>query len=192
MRYNNNPTEEHIKYAQYILKYLKGTKELEIKYDGSSDARLIRYLDSDWGENQDDWHITSGHIFLMANGAISWASQWQKTIALLVGEAEYMELASTGQQAAWLRSFSGAIGYPFHGPIPLCADNQTAIFLTINPAVKWQTKHIDIWHHYIHEQYNEMVIEPYHIAGEENPTDLFTKFLSVIEMEIFRSKTELS
>ena len=72
----------------------------------------------------------------MANGAISWASQQQKMVALSVGEAKYMELASIGQQAAWLRSFSGEIGYPIEGPIPLCLDNQAAIFLTINPAVK--------------------------------------------------------
>ena len=32
----------------------------------------------------------------MANGAISWASQRQKMVTLSVGEAEYMELASTG------------------------------------------------------------------------------------------------
>ena len=95
--FNNNPTKEHIKYAKYILQYLKGTKELKIKYDGSSDAGLIRYSDSDWGENRDDRHSTSGHVFLMANSAISWASQRQKTVALSVGEAEYMELASTGQ-----------------------------------------------------------------------------------------------
>ena len=48
----------------------------------------------------------------MANGAISWASQRQKMVTLSVGEAEYMELASTGQQAAWLRSFRGEIGFP--------------------------------------------------------------------------------
>ena len=88
--------KEHIKYAKYILCYLKGTKELKIKYDGASDAGLIGYSDSDWGENRDDHQDTSGHIFLMANGAISWASQRQKTVALSVGEAEYMELASTG------------------------------------------------------------------------------------------------
>ena len=74
-RFNNNPTEEHIKYARYILRYLKGMKELKIKYDGSSDAGLIGYSDSDWGKNRDDRHSTSGHVFLMANGAISWASQ---------------------------------------------------------------------------------------------------------------------
>ena len=74
-RFNNNPTEEHIKYAKYVLRYLKGTKELKIKYNRSSDARLIGYSDSDWGENRDDRHSTSGHVYLMANGAISWASQ---------------------------------------------------------------------------------------------------------------------
>ena len=74
-QFNNNLTKEHIKYAKYTLCYLKGTKELEIKYDGSSDAGLIGYSDSDWGENRDDRHSTSGHVFLMANSSISWASQ---------------------------------------------------------------------------------------------------------------------
>ena len=73
--FNNNPMEKHIKYARYVLRYLKGTQELKIKYDGGSDAGLIGYLDSDWGENRDDRHSTSGHVFLMANGAISWTSQ---------------------------------------------------------------------------------------------------------------------
>ena len=124
---------EHVKYTKYVLCYLKGTKELKIKYDGSSDARLIGYSDSDWGENRDDHHSTSGHVFLMANSAISWASQQQKTVALSVGEAEYMELASTGRQAAWLKSFSGEIGFPIEG---LCSDNQAVIFLTVNPAIE--------------------------------------------------------
>ena len=34
--------------------------------------------------------------------------------------------------------------YPIEGPIPLCSDNQAVIFLTVNPTVKHQTKHIDI------------------------------------------------
>ena len=191
-QFNNNPTKQHIKYAKYVLCYLKGTKELKIKYDGSSDAGLIGYSDSDWGENRDDCHSTSGHVFLMENGAISLASQQQKVVALSVGEAEYMELASTGWQAAWLRSFSGEIGFPIEGPIPLCSDNQAAIFLMVNPAVEHQTKHIDIWHHYIWEQYENKVVEPFHIAGIDNPANLFTKSLPVIKVEQFRSKIGLS
>ena len=191
-QFNNNPTKEHMKYVKYVLHYLKGTKELKIKYDGSSDAGLIGYSDSDWGENRDDCHSTSGHVFLMENSVISWASQWQKTVALSVGEAEYMELASTGQQAAWLRSFSGEIGFPIEERIPLCSDNQAAIFLMVNPAVKCRTKHIDIQHHYIWEQYENKVVEPFHIAGIEKPADLFTKSLPVVKVEQFRFKIRLS
>ena len=102
-----------------------------------------------------------------------------------------MELASTGRQAAWLRSFSGEIGFPIKGLIPLCLDNQAAIFLTVNPAVEHQTKHIDIQHHYVWDQYEERVVEPFHIAGIENPADLFTKSLPVIKVEQFRSKIGL-
>ena len=101
-----------------------------------------------------------------------------------------MELASTGRQAAWLKSFSGEIGFHIKGLIPLCSDNQAAIFLMINPAVEHQT--IDIRHHYIWEQYEEKVIEPFHVAGEENPADLFTNSLPVIKVEKFRSKIGLS
>ena len=82
--------------GKQLHQFRYATKELKIKYDGSSDAGLIGYSDSDWGENGDDCHSTSGHVFLMANGAISWASQRQKMVTLSVGEAEYMELASTG------------------------------------------------------------------------------------------------
>ena len=108
-------------------------------------------------------------------------------VALSVGEAEYMELTSTGKQAAWLRSFSGEIGYPPYGPTPLCTDNQAAIFLAINPAVEHQTKHINIQHHYIREQFNEGVIEPFHVTGEENSADLFTKSLAMVKVEKFRA-----
>ena len=51
-RFNNNPTQKHIKYSKYVLQYLKGTKELKIKYNGSSDAGLIGYSDLDWDENR--------------------------------------------------------------------------------------------------------------------------------------------
>ena len=98
-----------------------------------------------------------------------------------------MELASTGHQCAWLRSFSAEIGFPFTQAMTICADNQAAIFLAINPAVERRTKHIDIRHHYIHEQVATKVIDLYHIAREENPTDLFTKPLPVVKVEKFRS-----
>ena len=135
-QFNSDPTEEHLRYTKYVLRYLKGTKSLRICYDGSSNAGLIGYSDSNWGENKDDRHSTSGQVFTLANGAISWASQHRKMVALLVGESEYMELAATGCQCTRLRSFSAEIGFPFTQATTICADNQAAIFLAIIPAVE--------------------------------------------------------
>ena len=55
----------------------------------------------------------------MENAGVSWVFKPQKTVALSVGEAEYMELASTGQQAAWLISISREIEFPIEQQIPL-------------------------------------------------------------------------
>ena len=170
---------------------MKGTKSLRICYNGSSNFGLIGYSDSDWGKNRDDHHSTSGQVFTLANSAISWASQPQKTVALSVGESEYMELAATGCQCAWLRSFTAEIGFPFTQATMICADNQSVIFLATNPAVEQRTKHIDIRHHYIHEQVETKVIDLYHIAGEENLANLFTKPLPVVKVEKFRSLISL-
>ena len=121
-QFNSDPTEEHLRYAKYVLRrYLKGTKSLQVCYDRSLNAGLIGYSDSDWGENKDDCHSTSGQVFTLANGVISWASQRQKTVALSVGESEYMELAATGRQCAWLRGFSAEIGFPFTQATMICA-----------------------------------------------------------------------
>ena len=186
-RFNSDPTEEHLRYAKYVLRYLKGTKSLWICYDGSSNAGLIGYSDSNWNQNKDDRHSTSGQVFTLANSTISWASQRQKMVALSVGESEYMELAATGRQCTWLRSFSAEIGFPFTQATMICADNQAAIFLAINPAVEQRKKHIDICHHYIRKQVETKVIDLYHIAGEENPANMFTKPLPVVKVEKFRS-----
>ena len=108
-------------------------------------------------------------------------------VALSVGELEYMELAATGHQCAWLRSFSTEIGFPFTQATTICVDNQAVVFLAINPAVERRTKHIDIRHHYIREQVETKAIDLYHITGEENPTDLFIKPLPVVKVEKFRT-----
>ena len=169
--------DEHHKYAQYILKYLKGMIKTRIHYDRSSHARLIGYSNSDWGENKDDQHSTSGQVFTLANGAISWRSRRQKTVALSVAEAEYMELAETAKQAAWLRSFSQEIGRTPTHPTTICANNQAAIFLAMNPAQQTWIKHMDICYHYIWEQVEDQQVMICHIPGEDNPADLFTKQL---------------
>ena len=108
-----------------------------------------------------------------------------------MAEAEYMELAETAKQAAWLRSFSQEFGRSPTHPTTICADNQAAIFLATNPAQQTRIKHMDIRYHYIREQVEDQRVMICHIPGEDNPADLFTKPLRRIKVEKFNESIGL-
>ena len=72
---------------KWILKYLKGTSDMELCF-GSGKSELVCYTDSDLGGNLDNSKSTSGYLITFGGGAISWQSRLQKCIALSTTEAE--------------------------------------------------------------------------------------------------------
>ena len=97
-----NPTQSHLTAAKRILRYLKGTVYLGLSYKKCADGNLIGYSDADWAGDVDDRHSTSGNVFLLAKGAVSWLSKKQATVALSTAEAEYVALSTATQEAIWL------------------------------------------------------------------------------------------
>ena len=89
-----NPTQSHLTAAKRILRYLKGTAYLGLSYKKCADGNLIGYSDADWAGDVDDRHSTSGNVFLLAKGAVSWLSKKQATVALSTAEAEYVALSA--------------------------------------------------------------------------------------------------
>ena len=106
---------------------LKGTVTLGIKYQKSDDGVLVGYTDADWAGDQDDRHSTTGNLFLMARGPISWLSKKQAVVALSTSEAEYVALSVATQEAVWLRRLLIDLNVAPQGPKKLMEDNQGAI-----------------------------------------------------------------
>jgi len=148
-QYASNPSPHHIRLAKYVLRYLKGTSDLKLVYDGAQANGLYGYTDSDWGNDPDDRRSIGGYVFLLADAAISWCSVKQRTTAQSTTEAEYMGLADAGNQAAWYGMFLGELGYDVQDPIPLHEDNDSSIKLATNPVTGKRSKHIPIRHHMI-------------------------------------------
>ena len=176
-QYSANPSPQHLRLAVYVLSYLVGTVERRLVYDGADGDGLHGYSDSSLADQTDDRHSTSGYVFLLANGAISWSARKQKTVAQNTTEAEYMAMADAANQAAWYRSFLTELGYSVDDPIPLHGDNKGAIDLALNPVTGRRSKHIGIRHHVIREY-----IEKGHLSLVRTPTadmvaDGFTKSL---------------
>lgn len=55
--------------------------------------KLMAYTDSDYAGDLNDRRSTAGFVFMMASGAISWASKKQSVVALSTTEAEYIAAA---------------------------------------------------------------------------------------------------
>ena len=101
-KFCGNPTQSHLTAAKRILRYLKGTVYLCLSYKKCADGNLIGYSDADWVGDVDDRHSTSGNVFLLAKGAVSWLSKKQATITLSTAETEYVALSAATQEAIWL------------------------------------------------------------------------------------------
>ena len=57
-KFSSKPNEAHLTAAKRILKYLKGTLHLAIKYQKLEDDRLVGFADADWAGDLDDRHVT--------------------------------------------------------------------------------------------------------------------------------------
>ena len=71
-----NPLKDHIIAMNRVWKYLKGSINQTLFYKSSPDSPgLCGFCDADWaGLHSTEAKSTSGYVFLLAGGLISWAS----------------------------------------------------------------------------------------------------------------------
>ena len=63
---------------------------------------LTGYTDASYGEDVDTRRSTSGYIFTVCGGAVSWKSKKQNIIALSSMESEYITMTKATKEAIWL------------------------------------------------------------------------------------------
>nr|CAN72798.1 hypothetical protein VITISV_031251 [Vitis vinifera] len=73
-RYLLNPGHDHWVVAKKVMRYLQRLKDFMLVYRRMDNLEVVGYLDSDFGGCSDDRKSTSGYIFMLAGGAISWKS----------------------------------------------------------------------------------------------------------------------
>lgn len=71
-RFMETPSQAHLVAAKRILHYIKGTHSHGIFYASGGHCNLVGYVDSDWAGDVDERKSTSGFVFHMSSGAISY------------------------------------------------------------------------------------------------------------------------
>jgi transposase InsO family protein len=190
-RYNANPGPQHHDTVSHVFRYLNSEPDKGIKYDRLTDGQELKldgYVDSDWAGDKDTSLSTTGYVFTLAGGPVTWSSQKQKNVATSTTHAEYFAASESAKEAYWLRSFMNEIavldGRIHQDTVPLHIDNNSAFKLTKNPESHARTRHIDIRYHYIRELVEDGIIAPEWIPGKDNPADMFTKALTAPLLQI--------
>jgi phosphopantetheinyl transferase (holo-ACP synthase) len=180
-RFMSAPTDVHVATAKQVIRYLAGTKTLGLKFSANGNT-LAGYCDADFAGDVDKRKSTSGHVFLMNNAAISWASKLQPTIAMSTCEAEFVAAAHAAKEALWLRTLLG----DFTGivkPVKLFVDNQGALKLIHHPHSHQRTKHIDIAYRFIQDRVERGELLCEYIETAKMVADCITKAVPLGKLE---------
>lgn len=179
-RYMSRPGLAHYRAAKRILRYLRGTIDRKLQYNGAIDIELLGYADSDWAGEIDSRRSTTGYVFTLGGAAISWKSRCQPTVALSTAEAEYMAVSEAAAEAIWLRRLITSLGFKPEGPTTIKQDNQACIALAQDPVSHKRSKHIDIRHHFIRERVADGTLRVEYCPTYLMLADLLTKALKAV------------
>ena len=153
-RFMERPKETHWQAAKRILRYVNGTKGYGIFYSSSENFKLTSYTDSDWDGSVDDRKSTSGYVFHLRLGAISWAFKKQPIVSLSTAEAEYVAETTIACQEVWMRRILRDLCHEQDKGTTIYSDNSSAIALSKNSSFHKRTNHIDAKFHFIRELVN--------------------------------------
>lgn len=177
-KFNSQPTTDHFLATKPVLRYLKETVEMGLVY-GTID-NIIDYTDADFAGDLNDRKSTSGYVFTLAGGAISWKSKKQLLVSLFSTEAEYVACSEAIQEGIWLRRLYHEIISTKANSIPpsiqlVLSDSQGAIGLAKAPRFNTRVKHMHVKYHFVQDVYAQGLIELNYLPTTEIPADIMTK-----------------
>ena len=149
-QYQSNPKPKHWQAVKHILKYLWRTRDYMLIYR-CEDLIPIGYTDLDFQLDLDFRKSTSGCMFTLEGGAISWRSVNQSYIADSTMEAKYAAACEAAKEAVWLKKFLSDLGVVImeQVPITLFCDNSGVVAQSKDPSNHKKGKHIERKYHII-------------------------------------------
>ena len=129
----------------------------------------------------DDRQSTSGAVFIIGSGAVSWASKKQSVVSLSTTEAEYIAAATYACQCIWLHRILEHFGIERKEAITILCDNNSTIQLSKNLVFHGHSKHIAVRFPVLRDLVNDHVIQLKYCNTQEQVTNIMTKAVKLFE-----------
>ncbi len=172
------PNEGDWERVKRVLKYLKGTKDMNIIYNkqnsGARQMELKTYVDASFAADKRKGRSFTGYVIQLNNSPIYWASRLQKTVADSPNTAEYIGLYEASIATISIKNLIKEMGSTTTIP-SIFKDNDGARRLAMAGMGQKKARHLMTKHHYAQElcQEGEIIIE--RVPTSEQPADLLTK-----------------
>ncbi|CAL2224945.1 unnamed protein product [Prunus armeniaca] len=180
-RFQSNPGIAHWNASKKVLRYLQKTKSYVLCYHYVDSLDLVCYSDADLGGCVDDRMSTSGYVFILAGGAVSWRSKKQTTRSVSTMESEYIGCFEAARQCVWLNNLihSMKIVKRIERPLKLYCDNSSAVFFAKNNKRSNASRLLDIKYLTLQDKVRDGVIDIEHLGTLHMIADPLTKALHV-------------
>ncbi|KAJ9558412.1 hypothetical protein OSB04_013026 [Centaurea solstitialis] len=160
--------------------------EVDVILEGYSDASWITHV-------EEDRSSTTGWVFLLGGGTISWASKKQTCITNSTMESEFVALAAAGKEAEWLRNliYEIPLWSKLIAPISIHCDSAATLAKAYSQVYNGKSRHLGVRHSMIRDLIMNGVISVEFVKSQQNlayhPTKSLARDLvhkSVIGMEL--------
>ncbi|XP_071695861.1 secreted RxLR effector protein 161-like [Rutidosis leptorrhynchoides] len=178
-RYQSNPGMDHWKAAKKVLRYLQGTKDLMLTYRRMDNLEVMGYSDSDFSKCKDDKKSTSGYIFMLSGGPISWKSHKQELATTSTMMAEYVACYHATSHAILLKNLISGLKVvdSISLPIRLYCDNSAAVSFSNSTSSSGAGLYLDTKYLYVRERVEEKSIAIEYVRTNDMLADPLTKGL---------------
>ncbi|UYV73309.1 hypothetical protein LAZ67_10002666 [Cordylochernes scorpioides] len=172
---NQNPRNCDWNAAKRIVRYLKTTKELELRISNQKPPTLEAYSDATWASDNTDRKSLSGNLFLLGSNPISWMTGKQGCVSLSSTEAELISAAEASQELLWLLDLLKDLEMEQKAPIYFHQDNQSCLKICSSEKVSSRTKHIATKIHHLKDLQKKTVIKMIYCPTGDMKADILTK-----------------
>jgi hypothetical protein len=180
-----HPIQQVQQAIKRVLRYLKGTVNIGIKFDQS--LELAVWSDADFGQETDKKSIT-GTLVTLGKTPVAWKAKKQSLVTTSTCEAEYVAVSHAVKEAIFFRELLKALGFNQPQPTPVFCDNASAVKLSQKVTLSQRSKHIDIRYLFIKDAIAKDLVNITHVPSGEMKADIFTKPIAGKEFVNKRNK----
>jgi histone deacetylase 1/2 len=194
-KYSSDPRLEHGEAIVYLVRYLKKTRDLGLKFKPDPSKGFECYCDADFSGNWNKDFAShdpstaksrAGWVIYYAACPIIWASKIESQVALSMTESEYLSMSMSLRDVIPIMELLEEMRERKHQvictkPIVYCKVfeyNSGALELARLPKLRPRTKHINVCYHHFREHVRLGLIKILPVSTDDQIADIFTKPLA--------------